>query len=82
MHKMGAWIFSRQVVFAICNQWTEQQIELFENFIIWFPGTNWETINLIKAKWENKRILFIKAGYVSVSFYYHTVALKANFKLS
>jgi len=36
----------------------------------------------MKANWENKRILFIKAGYVSVSFYYHTAALKANFKLS
>ena len=29
MHQMGAWI-SSQVVFTICNQWTEQKIEQFE----------------------------------------------------
>lgn len=38
-------------------------------------------INFIKVKWENKRILFIKVGYVFVFFYYYMVVLKVNFKL-
>ena len=61
------------------NWTTNQAIWKFYNIISWHQLGN---DNLMKANWENKRMLFIKAGYVSVSFYYHTVALKANFKLS
>lgn len=68
MHKMGALIFSRQVVFAICNQWTEQQIELFESFIIWFPGTNWETINFTESK-LGKQENFIYKSRVCFCFF-------------